>query len=87
MGIRELKQNASAVVRRVKDGEAITITERGKAVAKLLPIPEDKYLELVQEGVITPGRGRFDVDSIERFELPEGVTTEQLIAEEREDRF
>ena len=47
MGIRELKQNASAVVKRAKEGEAITITERGVPVAKLLPIPEDKYLELV----------------------------------------
>lgn len=86
MGIRDLKQNASAVVKRVKAGEAITITERGVPVAKLVPIPDDKYLELVQEGAIIPGRGYFDFDSIELIELPDGLTAEELIAQEREDR-
>ena len=86
MGIRDLKQNASAVIKRVKEGEAITITERGVPVAKLLPIPEDKYLELVQDGTISPGHGRFDVDSIVPFDLPGGLSAEELIAQEREDK-
>lgn len=87
MGIRDLKQNASAVVKRVKAGEVITITERGVPVAKLLPIPQDKYLELVQEGAIIPGSGYFDFDSIEPVELPDGLTAEDLIAEMREDKI
>ncbi len=86
MGIRELKQNASAVVKRAKEGEVITITERGVPVAKLLPIPQDKYLELIQDGTITPARGQFDFDSIVPIKLPDGITSEQLISEMREDR-
>ena len=87
MGIRELKQNASAVIRRVKQGEPLTITERGVPVAKLVPIPDDKYIELIQEGVIIPGLGGFDVDSIVPIEIPGGISSEELIAQEREERL
>lgn len=87
MGIRELKQNASAVIRRVKAGEALTITERGVPVAKLVPIPNDKYIELIQEGVVIPGLGGFDVDSIVPIEIPGGISSEELIAEMREERL
>jgi prevent-host-death family protein len=48
VGIRELKQQASEIVRRVREKkEVITITYRGKAVAKLVPIEnmEDKRAE------------------------------------------
>ncbi|HZA22419.1 MAG TPA: type II toxin-antitoxin system prevent-host-death family antitoxin, partial [Dehalococcoidia bacterium] len=48
MGIRELKQQASEILRRVREKkEIITITYRGKAVAKLVPVEslEDKRAE------------------------------------------
>jgi prevent-host-death family protein len=35
VGIRELKQNPSAAIARVKAGEEITVTERGEPVARL----------------------------------------------------
>jgi prevent-host-death family protein len=48
VGIRELKQQASEILRRVREKkEIITITYRGKAVAKLVPVEslEDKRAE------------------------------------------
>jgi prevent-host-death family protein len=52
VGIRELKQNASAVIRRVKAGESIEVTERGQPVARLVPIrePVDVIEQLIAEG-------------------------------------
>jgi prevent-host-death family protein len=35
--IRELQQHSSAVVRRVRDGESVGITDRGTLVAVLVP--------------------------------------------------
>ena len=35
---RELRNNTAAVLRRVQDGEEITITVRGKPVAEVVPI-------------------------------------------------
>ncbi|HMJ78945.1 MAG TPA: type II toxin-antitoxin system prevent-host-death family antitoxin [Iamia sp.] len=35
---RELRNNTAAVLRRVQDGEEITITVRGKPVAEVVPV-------------------------------------------------
>jgi prevent-host-death family protein len=37
VGLRELRQNASDLVRRVEEGEEITITVAGRAGARLVP--------------------------------------------------
>lgn len=37
VGLRELRQHASDLVRRVEDGEEITITVAGRAGARLVP--------------------------------------------------
>lgn len=37
VGLRELRQNASDLVRRVQDGEEITITVAGRPGARLIP--------------------------------------------------
>lgn len=44
VGIRELKNQASELIRRVEAGEAIAITKSGRVVARLVPAavtPED----------------------------------------------
>jgi prevent-host-death family protein len=37
VGLRELRQNASDLVRRVEEGEEITITVAGRPAARLVP--------------------------------------------------
>ena len=42
--VRALKQRASAVLRRVReDKETITVTYRGRAVARLVPVEDREY--------------------------------------------
>ena len=53
VGIRALKQNASAVVAEAASGETITITDRGRPVAQMTPIPSS----LIQ-GLLDSGLGR-----------------------------
>lgn len=38
VGVRELKNQTSAVLRRARDGETITVTDRGSPVALLVPV-------------------------------------------------
>ncbi len=47
VGIRELKSNLSAVLREVKSGRPIVITERGRLVARIVPaeMPIEEALE------------------------------------------
>ena len=59
VGIRELRQNASAVLRRVIDGETVEVTQRGRPVALIVPLPrEDDIVDrLVAQGLATPAKG------------------------------
>jgi prevent-host-death family protein len=44
-GIRELRQRASELLRRVEAGETIEITDRGRPVAVLAPLPGQRPIE------------------------------------------
>jgi prevent-host-death family protein len=45
VGVRELRQRASELLRRVAAGETIQITDHGHPVAVLAPLPEAGALE------------------------------------------
>jgi prevent-host-death family protein len=60
IGIRELRQNASRYLRLVEQrGEPIQITDRGRPVAILTPMPEptSRIEQLRASGRIRAGRG------------------------------
>ena len=50
IGIRALKQNASAVVARAAAGEVIVVTDRGRPVAQLSPLPSGRLAALLASG-------------------------------------
>lgn len=56
VGVRELRQNLSAYLRRVAEGERFVISERREPVAVLGPLPErdDPWQRLLSEGRLTP---------------------------------
>ncbi|MGH8926580.1 MAG: type II toxin-antitoxin system prevent-host-death family antitoxin [Acidimicrobiia bacterium] len=47
VGIRALKQNASAVVADAAAGEVVTITDRGRPVAQLVPVAVSRIEALI----------------------------------------
>jgi prevent-host-death family protein len=59
VGIRELRQNLSVYVERVKAGESLEVTERGRPVALLVPLPESRSAldRLIAEGRVIPAEG------------------------------
>jgi len=55
VGVRELKSRMSECLRRVKQGETVIVTERGKPVGRLIPqgqTLEERLAELDQAGLI-----------------------------------
>jgi prevent-host-death family protein len=44
-GVRELRQRASELLRRVEAGETIEITDRGRPVAVLAPLPDQRPID------------------------------------------
>ncbi len=61
VGIRELRQNLSVYVQRVKDGESLEVTEHGHPVAILRPpVAIDDPLERLRaQGRLKPAVGSF----------------------------
>lgn len=59
VGVRELRQNLSVYLNRVKEGETLVVTEHGHPVAHLVPnppVPMSIVDRLIAEGKITPAR-------------------------------
>lgn len=58
VGIRELKDGASAIIDRVEAGEAITVTKRGRPVARIVSATTPPHLAaLIAEGTVRPSEG------------------------------
>jgi prevent-host-death family protein len=58
VGIRELKDKASTIIDRVEGGEAITVTKRGRPVARIVSVSTPKHLAaLVADGTVRPSEG------------------------------
>jgi prevent-host-death family protein len=56
VGVRELRQNLSVYLDRVKAGESLEVTERGHPVAVLTPLrdPDDPIERLRAQGRLKP---------------------------------
>ena len=61
VGVRELRQRASELLRRVEQGETIEVTDRGRRVAILSPPPDGSPLDRLRAlGDIDSAQGDLD---------------------------
>ena len=84
MGIRELRDGLTSVIRRVRSGEIIEITHHGETVALLSPVPDDHIERLIATGVMTRGRPWTGLPKAEP--ALSGLTSEEILADDRDDR-
>lgn len=93
VGVRELRQNLSIYLDRVKQGETLRVTERGREVAKLMPSRrESDWLdELIASGKATPAKGSLVEWLRDRQPLPPAgpgePTLSEILQELREERL
>jgi prevent-host-death family protein len=85
VGIRELRQRASELVRRVEDGESIEITDRGRPVAVLAPIPVDPVQRLRASGELQPADGELSGLPEPLVPVPGGELPSEALARLRHD--
>ncbi len=52
--MRALNQHTGDVLARVQRGETIEVTNRGKAIARIVPIVTDTMVDLVASGLVVP---------------------------------
>lgn len=83
VGIRELRQNLSVYLRRVKRGESLEVTERGRPVALLVPRVEaaSPLTRLVEAG-----RARAPEHGLAGLRPPAGRRTRKLSRALEEER-
>ena len=88
VGVRELRQNASALLSRVEStGEGIEITNHGHPVAWLVPVPRRRRArqDLIDAGLLRPAVG--ELLDLEPIEAPPGTPgTDELLADARIER-
>ena len=86
VGVRELRQRASELLRRVEAGETIEITDRGRPVAVLAPIPNGPVLDQLRAagGVISATEALEDLPA--PLPLPPGqLSASEYLARLRRD--
>ena len=84
VGVRELRQNLSVYLRRVRRGEPLVVTERGVPVAALQPLPA---IYLLEERGIPLRRGAGNLAELPPpAELPPDEPLADALHDLREDR-
>ena len=69
VGIRELRQQASAVLKRVVAGETVEVTQHGHPIARIVPLRPGVLDQLTIEGSATPADGDL-LDLLDALSLP-----------------
>ncbi len=90
VGVRELRQNLSVYLDRVKVGETLKVTERGHVVAILAPLPANRLTTL--ERLVAEGRATAPSRPLSDLQLPKpgrpgAPPSEQVLDELGEDRM
>lgn len=84
VGVRELRRQASAILRRVAAGDTVEVTDRGRPVAVLLRAMPSGLTRLEREGLLRRGEG--DLLELAPVALPPGaVAPSHRVAEGRAD--
>lgn len=80
VGVRELRRDASGILRRVAAGETIEVTDRGRPVAILLKSSSAGLARLEREGLLRRGEGRLldltPIRLLHRAKRPSDVVAE-----------
>jgi prevent-host-death family protein len=85
IGVRELRQHASRYLTRVAAGESLEVTDRGRPVARLVPVSADAWTNMIASGRVVPAEDPTDVadEAPADYDIDATVALNALRAEER----
>jgi prevent-host-death family protein len=86
VGTRELKNRLSEYLRRVKAGETITVTERGKIIGQIIPLKPS--LDERMQALVDAGIADWNMQKLEPYQ-PKAINTaerqiSELVVEDRQ---
>ena len=83
IGVKELRDNLSSVLKKVENGEIIRIMRHGKAVVEMLPLTQSKEQKLLNalqnKGILGGGTGNVgNIKSIKNLK-PDKPVSEMIV--------
>jgi prevent-host-death family protein len=85
IGIRELRDTLTQVLRRVEGGERVEVTRDGDPIAAIVPLAEDPLASLLAEGRARPPLRPFQSPDIDRLPRARSRSASEILLEGRED--
>jgi prevent-host-death family protein len=83
---RELRNQSAEVLRQVREGEIIEVTNHGEVTAVLVPPSLSPYERLVAAGKVRPSAGARTVDLRQIRRTTASATTAAIVADVRGER-
>ena len=86
VGVRELKNQLSSFLDRVKAGEEITVTEHGRPIARLsaVGVDVDRMADLIASGIVQPAANSQRQLPAKRVKLTDrSASLADIVAEQR----
>jgi prevent-host-death family protein len=83
IGVRELRQHASRYLARVVGGETIEVTDRGRPVARLVPVTADSWSDMIAARKVTLAGD--DADIADEAPADYGIDASSTLAAMRAD--
>jgi prevent-host-death family protein len=89
IGLREANQKFSGLIRAVRRGKEVILTDRGKPIAKIVPIKaesrEDAIRRMEESGLLIAATKRGPMPPFKPLRI-RGKPLSQTVIEDREDR-
>lgn len=91
-GVKEVRDHFTQYIRRVSEGEEVVVTERGRPVALLKPIPKgltvDERLEIASvKGLIRLPQKKGGLPAHHKIKLTGRLVTEIILEEREADKW
>jgi prevent-host-death family protein len=82
VGIRELRGDLSRWIKRVRAGEEVVVTDRGRAVARIVPLDGERKIDkLIAAGIVHPAPNPWHGPPPKPVKAKGGIS--DLVAEQR----
>ena len=81
VGIRELRDRLTAILRRVRAGERVEVTHDGVAVAVTSPMPRDPLDRLIAAGEASAAQEALDLPELQP--VTSGVSASRALQDDR----
>ena len=86
IGVRDLKDNLSATLARVQRGETVTVTDRNRAVALIVPAGTEGEEDVVVRTLVKSGRFAWSggkPEGLDKAPRVRGPSVSQAVVEDR----